>query len=172
MGTVSKNHPIRQLFFVLAERGLEQAKLQDKDILLYLADLMVDFLFVENVYRMKDTDGKRITYLVDMFTLATDAEMPDKKEYYKHIGDYSLFMLGMFPESLERPRRVLSPSYYSESGRMGYHVAGELENRSWQTVVYRKLAERFEQCVFSLNRVRDYTHDPFYQLMLREFRVT
>ena len=172
MSTVSENHPIRQLFFVLAERGLEQAKLQDKDILLYLADLMVDFLFAENVYRLKDKEGERITYLVDMFTRATDVEMPDKKDYYKHIGDYSLFMLGMFPESLERHRRALSPSYYSESGRMGYHVAGELENRWWQTVVYRKLADKFEQCVFSLNRVRDYTRDPFYQLMLREFRVT
>ncbi len=35
----------------------------------------------------------------------------------------------------------------------------------------RTLSDRFETCALGLNWVREYTHDPFYQYMLRQFRV-
>ena len=39
-------------------------------------------------------------------------------------------------------------------------------------MVFRKLAEEYERCVVSLNWVREYTNDPFYQFMLRQYRIT
>lgn len=39
-------------------------------------------------------------------------------------------------------------------------------------VVYQKLSEHFEQCVVSLNWVRLYINDPFYQYMFRQFEIT
>src|SRR4029450_1709868 len=113
--TIPDKHPLKLLFRSLAERGLDQARLRDRDILLYLADLLVEFMFIENMYRLRDAEGKRLEYLVDMLHQALETEMPDKKEYYKHIGDYSLFMLGMFPEFLARRRSILSPAYYAET---------------------------------------------------------
>lgn len=168
---IPDNHPIKQLFRTLTERGLSQTELRDKDLLFYLANLLVDFLFVENVYRIRDADDRRLEYLVDMLQHATETEMPVKKTYYKHIGDYSLFTLGMFPESLERPRRTVSATYYTDAGRIGYQTAGELESNLWATQVFRKLAGEFDRCVVSLNWVREYTSDPFYQYMFREFDV-
>jgi len=169
---IPEDHPVKQLFRTLTERGLIQADLRDKDLLLYIANLLVDFMFVENVYRMTDTTGNRLKYLVDMLQQATETEMPVKKTYYKHIGDYSLFTLGMFPESLARPRRLLSANYYADAGRIGYQTAGDLES-NWQiTLVFRKLADEFERCVVSLNWVREYTCDPFYQYMFREWSIT
>ena len=106
--SIPDGHPIKQLFRTLAERGLNQAELRDQDLLLYLADLLVEFMFIENLYRMRDLEGGRLEYLVDMQQQAMESEMPDKKNYYKHIGDYSLFTLGMFPESLARPRKCAS----------------------------------------------------------------
>jgi hypothetical protein len=165
------NHPLKQLFRTLTERGLVRADLHDKDLLLYLADLLVDFTFVENYYRTTD-GGRRLEYLVDMLQHATETAMPVKKTCYKHIGDYSLFTLGMFPESLDRPRRGMSASYYADAGRIGYRTAGELESNWFNTAVFRKLAFQFERCVVSLNWVREYANDPFYQYMFREFRIT
>ena len=170
--TIPENHPLKTLFRSLAERGLDQARLRDRDILLYLADLLVEFMFIENVYRLRDAQGKRLEYLVDMLDQALETEMPDKKDYYKHIGDYSLFMLGMFPEFLARRRSIVSPAYYADTGRIGYQTAGQLESDGWQIMVFRKLADKFEHCVISLNCVREYTSDPFYQFMFREFGVT
>src|SRR5262245_60165083 len=170
--TIPENHPLKLLFRTLAERGLDQANLRDRDILLYLADLLVEFMFIENLYRLRDAEGKRLEYLVDMLSQAVETDMPDKKEYYKHIGDYSLFMLGMFPEFLVRRKSRLSPSYYADTGRIGYQAAGELESDWWQVIVFRKLADKFDHCVISLNCVREYTSDPFYQFMFREFDIT
>jgi hypothetical protein len=169
---IPENHPIKKLFRTLTERGLLQAELRDRDILIYLADLLVEFMFVENLYRMRDNSGTRLEYVVDMLRQAIESDMPEKKSYYKHIGDYSLFILGMYPESLSRGRRALSPSYYANTGRSSYQTAGELESHWWRTMVFRKLADKFEHCVVSLNWVREYTSDPFYQYMLRRFDTT
>lgn len=170
-GDFPDNHPVKQLFRTFTERGLAQASLHDRDLLLYIADLLVDFMFIENMHRMRDDDGNRLDTLTDMIRQATDADMPARKEYFRYLGDYSLFMLGMFPEFISRPRRALSPSWYEDTGRIGYRVAGELENHWWRTMVYRKLSAKFDRCVVSLNWVREYTSDPFYQYMLREFEV-
>ncbi len=169
---IPEDHPIKQLFRTLTERGLLQADLRDKDILTYLADLLVEFMFAENLYRMRDSGGRRLEYLVDMLQQAIESDMPDKKCYYKHIGDYSLFILGMYPESLSCGRRAISPRYYADTGRSSYQTAGELENHWWKTMVFRKLADKFEHCVVSLNWVREYTSDPFYQYMLRQLDIT
>ncbi len=169
--TISENHPIRQLFRTLTERGSLQAQLRDKDILYYLGNLLADFMFVENIYRIRDAEGRRTQYLVDMLKQAFETEMPDKKVYFKHVGDYSLFILGLYPESLERPRLASSKGFYRDAGRIGYQTAGELESSSWHTMVFRKLADEFERCVLSLNWVKEYTSDPFYQYMFREFDV-
>lgn len=169
---IPESHPVKGLFRTLAERGLVQADLRDQDLLVYLADLLVDFIFVENLYRMRDGDGRRLEYLVDMLRQAVDSDLPEKKAYYQHIGDYSLFILGMFPESLSRSRRTVSAAYYADTGRTSYQAAGDLAGHWRQTMVFRKLAEKYERCVVSLNWVREYTTDPFYQYMLREFEVT
>lgn len=169
---ISEGHPVKDLFRTLAERGLIQAGLRDRDILIYLADLLVDFILVDNFYFMRDSAGRRLEYIVDMLQQAADSDMPEKKSRYQHIGDYSLFILGMFPESLSRSRRTVSPSYYADTGRTSYQTAGDLAGHWWQTMVFRKLADKYERCVISLNWVREYTTDPFYQYMFREFEIT
>ena len=169
--TIPENHPIKQLFRSLTERGSLQVQLRDSDVLYYLANLMVDFMFVENMYRIRDAENRRVEHLVDMLKQAVERDMPVKKEFYKHVGDFSLFTLGIFPESIEKPRRVSSKSFYNDAGRIGYMMAGELESSSPHMVVFRKLADEFERCVLSLNWVREYATDPFYQYMLRDFGV-
>ena len=66
---------------------------------------------------------------------------------------------------------MISHSYYADTGRRSYQVASELERNVDTTVVFKKLAEKFERCVLSLNWVREYTTDPFYQYMLRQFKI-
>lgn len=51
-------------------------------------------------------------------------------------------------------------------------VASEVKSALKTTVVFRKLAGKFERCVLSLNWIREYTADPFYQYMLRQFGIT
>ena len=78
----------------------------------------------------------------------------------------------MFPESLTRRKGTLSHSYYADTGRRSYIAASQLEVDEGTTVVFRKLAAKFERCVLSLKWVRECTHDPFYQYMLRQYGIT
>lgn len=167
-----ENHPLKRLFRNLTDRALTQSSLTDKDILLYLSDLLVNFTHIENLYRLKDDRGTRLEYLIDMLHKAQEVGQQQQKSYYKHIGDHSLFILGMFPEHLIRGRRLFPHSYYSDTGKRSYITASQLERDAQSTVVFRKLAEKFERCVLSLNWVREYTTDPFYQYMLRQFGTT
>ena len=168
---IPENHPVKKLFRGLVDRALNQSSLPDKDLLLYLSDLLISFIYVENFYKLKDEHGKRLESLVDMLEIAVDAPQHRKKDYYQHIGDYSLFTLGMFPESLANGRRIISHSYYADTGRKSYLVASGLERNVESTGVFKKLAEKFERCVFSLNWVREYITDPFYRYMLRQFKI-
>ena len=149
-----------------------QNRLRDSDIHFYLANLLVDFTFVENLYRPGEEGERRGAYLIDLLQQANETGMPEKKSCYKHIGDFSLFMLGMFPEHIARRRNALPANYYSDFGRIGYKAAGQLESDSSRIGVYRKLAEEFETCVESLHMVREYTTDPFYQYMLNQFNIS
>jgi len=169
---VPNNHPLKKLFLSVADRALTQASIPDKDLLFYLSDMLSHFMYVENLYKLKDEDGERLGYLAEMLEGALEVPRSRKKEYYQQIGDYTLFTLGMFPESLTYGRRTLSHSYYADTGRHSYRVASELEQDTESTVVFRKLADKYERCVLSINWVREYTNDPFYQYMLRQFGVT
>lgn len=44
--SISKHHPVRQLFHGVADRALSQSSLSDKDLLDYLTDLLIYFINV------------------------------------------------------------------------------------------------------------------------------
>jgi len=167
-------HPIRQLFQQLTERGMGQLHLHDPDTISYITDLLTEFVRIEDMYRVKDETGCRVQYLFDMLTQARNAVSPDlRRDYYKNLGDLTLFNLGLFPESLTHGHRTVSPDYYAEAGRRSYTIVAEMESSSSsRTHVFRKLSEQFAQCVSGLNWVKLYINDPFYQYMLREFEIT
>src|SRR6266487_711738 len=171
---IPPNHPIRLLFHQLTERGMGQLNLHDPDTIQYITNLLTEFVQMENMYRIKDEAGRQVQYLFDMLTQASNEMAPSlRRDYYKHLGDLTLFNLGLFPESLTYGRRTVSPDYYAEAGRRSYTIVAEIDAHSPRaTQVYRKLSEQFEQCVVGLNWVKLYINDPFYQYMFREFDIT
>jgi hypothetical protein len=169
---IPADHPIREFFQRLTERGMGQLNLHDPDTIQYITNLLTEFVQIENMYRVKDEPGRRVQYLFDMLTQASNEMAPAlRRDYYKHLGDLTLFNLGLFPENLTYGRRTVSPDYYAEAGRRSYTIVAEMDSSSG-TKVYRKLSEQFEQCVVGLNWVKVYINDPFYQYMFREFDLT
>jgi hypothetical protein len=170
---IPADHPIRALFQNLTERGMGQHNLHDRDTIQYITNLLTDFIHVQNMYRIKDESGNSVQYLFDMLTQAGSEMAPSlRREYYRHLGDLTLFNLGLFPESLTYGHRTVSPDYYAEAGRRSYTIVAEMDSSSRGTAIYRKLSERFEQCVSGLNWVKLYINDPFYQYVFREFEIT
>ncbi|HYR42143.1 MAG TPA: hypothetical protein VER98_03900 [Terriglobia bacterium] len=170
---IPADHPIRAFFQRLTERGMGQLNLRDRDTIQYITNLLTEFIQIENMYRMKDKSGRQLQYVFEMLTQASNAMSPSmRRDCYKHLGDLTLFNLGLFPESLTYGHRTVSPDYYAETGRRSYTIVAEMDSSTRGTIVYRKLSEQFEQCVVGLNWVKVYINDPFYQYMFREFDVT
>ena len=127
---------------------------------------------MENVYRVRDESGQRVEYLMDMLGYAEEAGSVERSDIHKHVGNFTLFVLGLYPESLTRGRRSISRTHYAAQGRRSYQILFELQNYRSSRMVFRKLSEEFEGCVRALRWVRSYINDPFYQYMFREFDIT
>jgi hypothetical protein len=169
--TIPDGHPIRALFQTLTERGFERTKLHDPETIHYIADLLTNFIDIKNLRRMRNDSGDR-TNVFAMMRQAGDARTTEERRAcYQHVGDVTLFYLGLFPESLTYGRQTVSPDFYAEQGRRSYQIVAAMD-ASQQTIVFRKLSNEFERCVVGLNWVKHYINDPFYQYVFREFGVT
>ena len=104
---------------------------------------------------------------------AWQAETPDFRPEHevsvrRHIGDYTLFMTGIFPERVERQAGT---DFYIAQGKRAYHFVSEHARASGRDAPppYRRLAERFEHYVGALDYARrvhffDAPAHPFFRL--------
>jgi hypothetical protein len=157
------------MFRALTEMSFEQIDLRDRDLIRYVADLLVEFIHVDNLFRLRDQQGRRLEHLVDMRLELHDQAPADEREARKHIGDYTLFIVGLYPESLTRRRRAVSPEYYIAQGKEAYLIVAEMDRTKPTETLFRKLSDQFEYCVTALNREKAVLQDPFYQYLLRQF---
>ena len=67
-----------------------------------MGDLLIDFVDVENLYLIRNCRSKRLEdvgeMLVESNPLLEAKSFEREREVRKHIGDYTLFLTGMFPE--------------------------------------------------------------------------
>ncbi len=169
---VPENHPVRSLFRTMTKRGLDQINLCDAEAVAYIGDLMAEFVRTDSMY-LRDREGQRLEHVTDILAAAEQASDPEvRRGRYKHLGDLTLFMLGLFPERFAHPRRSISADYYAQQGRRSYRIVAELDPGRGDPALYRRLADRFEQYVTGLNWVKLYTEDPFFQYMFREFGIS
>ena len=129
---------------------------------------LVDFTHVENLYRIRDAKGRRLEYLVDFQLESQRGDAAHARETQKHLGDYALFIVGMFPESLQRRRRPISLDYYVAQGKQAYATVSEMDGLRPTAVLFRKLAANFETCVCALNIEKEWLQDAFYQYIMRQ----
>ena len=140
----------------------------------YLADLLTRFARTENLHPRALT-LPRLENVVDMMLEIQAAWEIDGAEFRpesevnvrRHIGDYTLFMTGLFPE---RVHRTASMSYYVTEGKRAYHFVSEHDRArdGRERAPYRRLAERFEGYMRALDYARRaYFVDPTLPPFLR-----
>ena len=106
-------HPLEP-FFQQAVRNSYEGKLglHDPDVTdLRGAHLLCEFSDAGNLYSMRDDAGRPIEQLEEMERAAdpvngTAASFDAERALRKHIGDYALFVAGMYPEATGSNRRL------------------------------------------------------------------
>ncbi len=152
----------------MTEASFEQVGMRDGELIVYVTGLMLDFAHVDNLYRLRDAEGRRLEHLFDMQLESQRGDAAHARDTQKHLGDYALFVVGMFPESLNRRRRPVSPDYYVSQGKTAYATVSEMDGFKPTAALFRKLAVQFESCVQALNIGKAFMQDQFYQYLMRQ----
>lgn len=159
------DHPLARLFSGTVQHVFcTDVGMADPQIVDYLADMLAQFVHMDNVYPFKNLSGRRLEDLAEMLTEAqlgnvVSAQARDRI-IHQHIGDFALFWTGMFPEGLGRERRLGIGdrlTQYTEQGKRSYAIASELTTNPQEKPpagVLRRLSERFEFCVYGLHQCR------------------
>jgi hypothetical protein len=157
---ISPNHPLRRLFTELVTKELRA----DREVTGYVSELLIDFAHVDRLYRIRNVRGKRLEEVGEMLVESSpllDAPSFDReRQVRKHIGDYTLFLSGMFPEYVATlPRRGLRLDRlidYVKAGKESYRIVGAFDQFEYrrEAPLFRRLAEQFEYCIYGLNRVK------------------
>ncbi len=154
------------LFSVLLRRSLNDHRTQsDRKIINYVANLLSIFITAERLYRVQPGDPERREYIVDLIGEAQHADTRRKFQIYSHIGNYSLFLTGLFPRWIEHRhrygRRPVDMQYYVDFGRSYFQRAAEHPTARELALdeVFLRLALLFDSYKAALNRMsRDYLH--------------
>jgi hypothetical protein len=162
MGQIKPDHPLRRLFAGLAEHTfLDRLGIGDPRLIDYLSVLLSRFIHMDTIHRVCNGQGRRLEEVADMM-LEAEALPPEgrtRREVYRHIGDFTLFWTGVFPEALQRLRSVLHKDHfidYCEQGKRSYYIASTFAGNPYQeeAPVLRRLSQEFELCAYGLNQVR------------------
>jgi len=163
--SISQNHPLRALFAKLVQtRLLGTAQLNDIAAATYVTGVLVEFCHVDNLYKIRNSRGKALEDVGEML-IASNPILEGhsfiyEREVRKHIGDYTLFLAGIFPEYVARMhrqgRRLDSFVDYLKAGKESYSVVAAFDQFEFkdEAPLFRRLSECFELCVFGLNLVK------------------
>jgi hypothetical protein len=167
------------LFGALTERSFtEHLGWPDLNVTSYVSDLLVDFTHTDQLYKIRNRQGAAADTVVDLLfesEVLLEAQSLDReRDVHQHIGDFTLFMAGIFPEYLRRLKTaglVYHKDFlvdYVKTGKRSYGIVAQMGDAPTQddSPLFKKLSDNFELCVTALGFVRsdlDRMRDPAYQ---------
>jgi hypothetical protein len=156
---IPESHPLQRMFRGLTESTfMTELGIGDPSLVGYVANLLVRFVPSHALWQLRDQRGRPIFQVTQMVAEAESAADDQRRgEYHRHVGDYTLFWTGVYPEAIARLRSACSPDsliHYQEQGKRSYYLASTLNSEEVRGDVLRRLSDQFEVCAFGLSRVR------------------
>jgi hypothetical protein len=164
---IPESHPLRDFFLELVSRHYgETIVLRDSELSCYVANMLTEFCEDEQLHKIRDASGRPLHDVGEMLLESDPIYGPApsfdrERQVRKHIGDYTLFFTGMFPESINdfrlRKSRLENFVDFIKAGRESYYIVSKFDYFEYAKVapLFRKLAENFEECVVGLNMVKN-----------------
>ena len=159
---VPESNSLRHLFHQIVEDCYaEHVGITDSEVSSYVADLLTDFCETDRLYRLKAGDGRAMAEIGEMLVASdpvhgTAASFDEERQVRKHIGDYTLFLTGMYPESLHFWQQRIRFLQMVRAGKESYWIVSQFNVFEYarEAPLFEKLAESFESCVYGLTKVR------------------
>ncbi|HWZ44241.1 MAG TPA: hypothetical protein VNW97_12250 [Candidatus Saccharimonadales bacterium] len=175
---ISESNPLQRFFREIVERNYGGLGIRDLEVQSYVAGLLAEFCESGNISRIRGEDGRPLLDLGEMLRQADPVYGPApsfdrERQVRKHIGDYSLFFTGMFPESISRHhwRRAHSVDLldFIHAGKESYFIVSKFEHFEYAKVapLFRQMSQEFERLVYGLNQVKNEMRELQHPIALR-----
>lgn len=131
----------------------------DPPLVDYVTGLLNRFLSTDSIYSVRGVKGERLTQVADMLAEAEARRGQAKRTLHRHIGDFTLFWTGVFPEIAQQLRKTGGKDAlldYRELGKRSYATASQIpvEKEFAPSDVLERLSSEFELCVYGLGEIR------------------
>ena len=164
---IPESHPLQQLFQDLVGRHYAQEiGIRDPQIVAYVSHLLAEFCETDQLYKIRDSSNRPLADVGQLLLESDPVYGPApsfdrERQVRKHIGDYTLFFAGMFPESINRVRlrrqRLENFVEWIRAGKESYYIVSKFEHFEYAKVapMFASLSQNFESCVYGLNMVKN-----------------
>jgi hypothetical protein len=155
---------LQELFGELVERAFALSlRWDDRQVMRYLTRLLTEFAHIDSLYRLRDLNGRPLQEVAEMLYYA-DVRLGaqsfyQEREVHRHIGDFTLFWTGVYPEALPKLRASLRKDHlidYVQQGKQSYRLVSLFDIGEWreEAPMFRRLSENFEVAMQGLHAVR------------------
>ncbi len=159
---IPPTHPLGRLFAALTEHTfIGELGIADPRLIDYISRLLLRFVHMDAIFPFRSLAGKRLEEVAEMLAEAEEENRSaaSTRELHRHIGDFTLFWSGVYPEALKWLRAPTRKDHlvdYCAQGKRSYWIASQYDDEPYrqEAPVLRRLSEQFELCVYGLHRVR------------------
>src|SRR5215468_7105043 len=148
-------------FYVLARHVLQQVGIRDRKLCDYVASLLETFSHANRLQISEETHHLAEQYISDIL-IALNRATPEQAFLLRaHIGNYSLFISGIFHPAVAGQRRSLRGGpdikFYEQVGRTNYQLVSShvVARRCELDDVFEGLADRYREVRLALNQLSD-----------------
>jgi hypothetical protein len=138
-----------------AELGVADPPLID-----YISDLVCRFVRLGALFKIRNVEGRVLHQVVDMVAEAECRIGEARREAHRHIGDFTLFWVGIYPESLHKLRSASTKDFFVDyclQGKRAYWAASTIQTDREEdppAEIMAQLSDEFEFCAYGLRQVR------------------
>lgn len=146
--------------YVLVRQALLGSGEKDRVLADYAASILLHFGLHDRAQRVAETDDDTFDTLAGLLEAAEGADPRRAFLVQAHLGNYALWMSGMYPDFIERRRwRRGGPTlgYFEQMGQRGFELAAQhrLANEHGLALLFGLAAARFPVLRIALNRISD-----------------
>lgn len=151
--------------YVLVRHALKETGEGDRAIADFVTSILLHFGEGDRAHRIGEFDDETYQTLAALVADAESGDAPRAFLVRAHLGNYSLWLAGLFPDHIEHRRhRRGGPDleYFDEMGRRGYLLAANhhLAEAHGLAGLFETVADRFGRIRVALNRLSDQVFFP------------
>ncbi|WP_066829591.1 hypothetical protein [Rufibacter ruber] len=144
-------------FYILARTVLRRQGIEDRELADYIGALLLKFSKTRQLQSPHEKLPHQFNYIVEMLEALATASAAEAFLIRVHIGNYALFLSGMFHAWVERRQQRGAPdfSFYEDIGRTSFKTAAhhKLAYQLELAQVYHQLADGFRHARLALNEL-------------------